>query len=158
MNDETIGSFLTVHQFAQRSRLSERTIRREINSGRLRATRRGGRLELAVSDIESWLKSNSRFLQLLPRPSGAIRPILTDPDGVALLWLAWGHDDWQDPRMRIRVPRLRARGVPIDLVAGDNGMPRYRLASAVDVRCGQSLMRFRPGDVEILNRATNSSA
>ncbi|WP_406855206.1 helix-turn-helix domain-containing protein [Alsobacter sp. KACC 23698] len=126
---------LTVREFAQKSFLSERTIRREIGAGRLQACRIGGKLRLDPSDIQLWLDAHGFLAAIGIWPAGSVGPILNDQDASALFFLDRHSGNAFSRRMRLRAPRLRERGVPIELVAGKDGQPRYRLSSTLPVRC-----------------------
>jgi excisionase family DNA binding protein len=53
----TVAGWLTVPQAAEASQLSEWTLRREINAGRLVACRIGRCIRIRPADLEAWQES-----------------------------------------------------------------------------------------------------
>jgi hypothetical protein len=141
-NSSKLPPSMSVRELARKSMLSESTLRRQIAAGSLVATRREGLLHIEAHHIESWLASHDWLAQII-LPS-AFGPILSEADTTALIVLSYGPMHWRDPGMLFRVPRLRARGVTIDLVAPGYGTLWYRLASVVEARCGSQIYRCSP--------------
>lgn len=66
--------FLTVREVAKRLRCSDKTIRRRIASGRLRALRHDGRLLVPIADYWSYVDHlRRRSRQGWPAPTGLVQ-------------------------------------------------------------------------------------
>ena len=81
--DGTTNEILTLDEAAGRARLSTRTLRRAVRSGRLRASQpsgRGGKLLVATRDLERWLFAGLPETTVPALPSRSSRR-LTEPLG-----------------------------------------------------------------------------
>jgi excisionase family DNA binding protein len=78
------GRLLTVAEAARHARCSARTLRRALNAGRLRASQpagRGGKLLIAVDDLERWLFGRGNSVAPSPDAAAALRRRRVEPRG-----------------------------------------------------------------------------
>lgn len=81
--DGSTNELLTLNEAAARARLSTRTLRRALRAGRLRASQpsgRGGKLLIAVRDLEQWLFAESPVTVRARTTRSAHR--LAEPPGI----------------------------------------------------------------------------